>query len=322
MQESWGAIMRKICLSLFICLLLVTATFAIEGKPPVPELPLGELTRQDGVNLFYEIMVEQPGKTPGNPLETLIDLGVISGYPDGSFRMNAPLTRAEFFKMLWIGLGKVDYVEQNEPPMEYKDLTAEDGYHWAAGYFNLLKQRKWISASPLYDFLPETVMTGREAQSILKRTEKFAYEPDMGVSGFYINQPYECAPKMMRDLMEYDGVVGEVEGFCDIVQYQYNGLTVHVGHHDLDNQTQMYRGLEGIILSVYFTGDTYATPRNLKCGDSLRTYWDLYNYNCYGGPDTIGVKHEDGILTAIGFSNRYDSTFPLEMIYTPDGHLR
>jgi hypothetical protein len=61
-------------------------------------------------------------------------LGVISGYPDGTFRPDASLTRAQFCKMAVVMLGKAEEIGLYKSYTIYPDVKSS---HWAAGYINL-----------------------------------------------------------------------------------------------------------------------------------------------------------------------------------------
>lgn len=60
----------------------------------------------------------------------LIDLGGIQGYPDGSFKPNNSMTKAEFIKTLVISLGESEASKSNE--------------HWASGYISKAESIKLL----------------------------------------------------------------------------------------------------------------------------------------------------------------------------------
>ena len=119
--------------------------------------------------------------TGGQALEisVLEMLGVISGYPDGTFRPNASLTRAQFCKMVVVLLGK----EASSAPYKsytiYPDVKSS---YWASGYINLaVKSLGLIKGFPDGTFRPEAPITYAQAITILMRALGYA-DADVGLS--------------------------------------------------------------------------------------------------------------------------------------------
>ena len=93
--------------------------------------------------------------------------GILSGYPDGTFRPNAELTRAEFVVMLqrllfeprtsWLG-----------PGISFTDINAEDD-HWALAYLTSACERGWLSGYSDGSLRPDGNITRAEASVILNR---------------------------------------------------------------------------------------------------------------------------------------------------------
>ena len=77
------------------------------------------LTYAVGENIFSDV---KSADWYNDTVTKLVNLGSISGYPDGSFKPNNSMTKAEFIKTLVSSL-------------EYNDL-AKTGSHWASGYIS------------------------------------------------------------------------------------------------------------------------------------------------------------------------------------------
>ena len=100
-------------------------------------------------------------------IAVLQTLGVIDGYPDGSFRPNEQLTRAQFTKMA------VTVTKSSSVINQYKNLTIFPDVratHWAAGYVNYaVKEAKILVGMPDGTFGPDSYVTFGQAVTILMR---------------------------------------------------------------------------------------------------------------------------------------------------------
>jgi len=95
-------------------------------------------------------------------------LKVIDGMPDGTFRPDGVLTRAQFCKMAVIVMGKESAVPQNKLYTIFPDVRAN---HWAAGYVNTAAkgEGRIIAGYPDGTFGPEDEITYAQAVTILMR---------------------------------------------------------------------------------------------------------------------------------------------------------
>ena len=101
-----------------------------------------------------------------NAISTLTNAGILTGYEDGSFRPNAPITRAEFAAMA-ARLSDVEYDGGNS----FSDVS--DNY-WAARYIALAEYLGWINGYPDGTFRPAQNITRAESvtlvNAVLERT--------------------------------------------------------------------------------------------------------------------------------------------------------
>ena len=89
--------------------------------------------------------------------------GFINGYPDGSFKPNQPITRAEFAYIA----AKVSRVENFEES-KFSDL---DSNYWAYNDINKLVSEGWIEGYEDGTFKPESEITRSEAITIANRMQ-------------------------------------------------------------------------------------------------------------------------------------------------------
>lgn len=94
-------------------------------------------------------------------------MGVISGYPDGTFKPGGTLTRAEFCKMAVYLKGDAAKVAQYSKLSIFPDVP---GGHWAAGYVNYsVRVLSILAGRPDGKFHPDDAITYGEAITILMR---------------------------------------------------------------------------------------------------------------------------------------------------------
>ncbi len=103
-------------------------------------------------------------------IQTLADRGILSGYPDGSFRPNDSLTRAE----LASALAKVppDSGDRGERPV-FSDVRET---HWSAASVRAVSQAGWMSGYPDGTFGPSRKITRQELASIAVRVADFGQD--------------------------------------------------------------------------------------------------------------------------------------------------
>ncbi|MBQ7254764.1 MAG: S-layer homology domain-containing protein [Oscillospiraceae bacterium] len=97
-------------------------------------------------------------------VDVLSAIGVIGGYPDGSFKPEGEVTRAEMAKMVAVIMNKGEDVGDL-----YKNACkfADSANHWAAGYIAYCAQEGIISGKSETKFDPDGKVTGTEAAKML-----------------------------------------------------------------------------------------------------------------------------------------------------------
>ena len=93
-------------------------------------------------------------------VSTLSKMGVISGYPDGTFRPNAPITRAEFAAMI----ARFDETAKSADT-PFTDISG----HWAENAIGKAYGNGWIKGSNKTVFCPESNLTRAETATLLNR---------------------------------------------------------------------------------------------------------------------------------------------------------
>ncbi|NPV44748.1 MAG: hypothetical protein HPY70_12370 [Firmicutes bacterium] len=93
-------------------------------------------------------------------------LNVLTGFPDGTFRPDNPITRAQFAAVAVRLLGLDDAAKYAKGTTQFSDVGAD---HWASGYINIAVNRGIIKGYPDGTFMPEKEVTYNEAVTMLVR---------------------------------------------------------------------------------------------------------------------------------------------------------
>jgi S-layer family protein len=93
-------------------------------------------------------------------------LNILNGYPDGTFRPEKTVTRAEFAKIAVLEIGLAKAVDATKGNTVFSDVTVEN---WAAPYVKLATERGLLKGYPDGTFKPEANVTYAEASTILVR---------------------------------------------------------------------------------------------------------------------------------------------------------
>ena len=141
--------------------------------------PNGKITRAEVATIFFRLLDDDTrakywssennfsdvsaDKWYNNAVSTLSHMGVIGGYADGTFRPDAPISRAEFAKIA------VSFT-QNTGSATYNYFTDVKTTDWFAPYVTAAKDDGLIEGYSDGSFKPESKITRAEACAIVNRT--------------------------------------------------------------------------------------------------------------------------------------------------------
>ena len=147
----------------------------VMGYPDGTVRPTGNITRAEVATIFFRLLTDESrnqfwsttntysdvkrGDWFNNAVSTLSNAGIISGYPDGTFRPNAPITRAEMAKVIAL-FAKLDKSEDR-----FNDIAG----HWAEAYIRLAAGNGWIAGYPDGSFKPQQNITRAETMTMINR---------------------------------------------------------------------------------------------------------------------------------------------------------
>lgn len=144
------------------------------GYPEGTVKPLEKITRQEVAMIFYRLLTDESRNSlisetnlfsdmeslswSNKAVSTLYNANIIKGYPDGTFRPEAAITRAEFATIA----AKFDNLEGGN----ISRLTDIAG-HWAEDYIISSEIKGWIKGYPDLIFKPDEDITRAEAVSLI-----------------------------------------------------------------------------------------------------------------------------------------------------------
>ena len=144
----------------------------VHGYPDHSFRPEGTITRGEMTAIFRRLLDQgifsggngtqfrdvRAGDWYASDVSRLSSLGVIAGYPDGSFRPNASVTRAEFANV-------ASKFVNAKSGQGFSDLNG----HWAQGAIEKLRSAGWVTGYGDGSFRPDAVITRAEVVSITNR---------------------------------------------------------------------------------------------------------------------------------------------------------
>lgn len=137
--------------------------------------PERNMTRAEVTTMFARLLTEQieADKTysstfndvakncwAANYIGYMQQFGIVTGYTDGSFRPNAPVTRAEFAAIA----SRFEKLTQGS-----KSFTDVPDTHWAVKYINFAATRGWVTGYSDGTFKPENPITRAEVAAVTCR---------------------------------------------------------------------------------------------------------------------------------------------------------
>lgn len=115
-----------------------------------------------GTQIFSDLV----GKDYAAKVAKLRALDVINGYPDGTFKPDNPITRAEFAKMADVLAGLKSLGEGSKNIVRFKDVPAGQ---WYTGWVAVAGSREFVKGYPDGTFKPDANITQAEVITVIMR---------------------------------------------------------------------------------------------------------------------------------------------------------
>ena len=148
----------------------------IIGYPDGSVQPNGQITRAEATTIFFRLLTEESRSANltktnrysdvaatswyNTAVSTLSSMGIITGYPDGTFRPNAAITRAEFAAIA----ARFDN-DGDKTAAKFSDIAN----HWAKDEISIAYNNGWINGYPDGTFGPQRDITRAETMTLVNR---------------------------------------------------------------------------------------------------------------------------------------------------------
>jgi len=146
----------------------------IYGSPDGTVRPNENITRAEVAMIFWRLLESNiendtaemifndvdDNKWYAQAVKYLAEMGILQGYPDGAFKPEQGITRAEFITVV----SRFNNLVPDES--SFSDVPES---HWAHGYIAIAYNREWIIGYPDGSFKPNNKITRAEAITIISR---------------------------------------------------------------------------------------------------------------------------------------------------------
>lgn len=245
-------------------------------------------------------------------LETVRVLGILSGDENGNLNLSAPVTRAEFVKMMTAASTYKDSVGSSTASL----FTDVKSGHWATGYIKLAVEQGWVTGYVDGSFRPDNTITLEEACTALLRLLGY----DSGSLAGSFPDAQLSKSKSIGLLDDLSAAQGQTLTRQDCVTLFYNLLTCQnsagtvygttlgytVTNGEVDYATLVTNDTKGPYISsggtvdLPFGTDNVTVYRNGSRSDlSAVSQYDVYYYNENLRTVWVYSDRVTGTLTAV-----------------------
>ena len=142
----------------------------------MPVMPQGNITRAEVATIFFRLLDDQvrelnmvsendfsdvnKGQWFNNAISTMASMGIVNGYPDGTFRPNGKITRAEFAAIA---------ARFNASASTDGDYFTDIAGHWGEDEIYKATNSGWIKGYEDNTFKPNQLITRAEAMTLVNR---------------------------------------------------------------------------------------------------------------------------------------------------------
>lgn len=163
--------------------------------------------------------------------QTLLDSGIISGYPDGEFHPENNVTRAEFSKMLILAAEKSGIELSGDTDVKFNDVAES---HWAYSYITSAAKAGIVNGTGKNTFSPDDNITYEQAAKMILS----AFE---GMT--YADYPFEYISYAVDNgyLCDVAALTGEYITRADAASLLYNAYQKTLDETEISEYEMKYR---------------------------------------------------------------------------------
>ncbi len=182
--------------------------------------PEGNLTREEAAAIVSRLIGENEsnnnsltdifGRWSTNSIKNLLNEGIVSGYPDGTFRPTENITRAEFVSLVYKYLKNENKLSLGNNELSFTDIEGS----WAEDYIHVLTGMGVILGYPEGEFKPQSLITRAEATSVVSRI--LAKEENIDID------QYDCEEEKKAQILKF--IEANYKGKIDIEQLRNKSI--------------------------------------------------------------------------------------------------
>lgn len=202
----------------------------MSGEAGARFYPDRAMTRAEMAQVLYNLLASYPPVTGGSfsdvsagawyatAVNTLVELDVLSGYEDGTFRPNNAVTRAEFVTAVCKCFDSLSTGSAG-----FSDVSG----HWAEGFINQAVAEDWISGFPDGTFRPDESIQRCQVTAILNKALErtgSGFAADAGTQEFVDVPSSHWAYEHIAEAA--DPVGSAIETGCTVRVTATNGLNL------------------------------------------------------------------------------------------------
>ena len=202
----------------------------MSGEAGARFYPDRAMTRAEMAQVLYNLLASYPPVTDGSfsdvsagawyatEVNTLVELDVLSGYEDGTFRPNNAVTRAEFVTAVCKCFDSLSTGSAG-----FSDVSG----HWAEGFINQAVAEDWISGFPDGTFRPDESIQRCQVTAILNKALErtgSGFAADAGTQEFVDVPSSHWAYEHIAEAA--DPVGSAIETGCTVRVTATNGLNL------------------------------------------------------------------------------------------------
>ena len=221
-------------------------------------------------------------------VSALVELGIVNGYEDDTYRAEKVVTRAEMAKLLVIASGLEAAADLNKGATRFTDVAAN---HWATGYINVATEYGYVNGYPDGSFAPDATVTYAEAVTMAIRV--LGYKSVVESKGTwptnYIAKASEL--KALKDVDYKTYSDGATRGNVAILVWN----VLRAPMWDVDSESEkdgLNYSKAGTMINKYFDDYTYATVTfdGFEIDEDGKVQVELGEYDEDGDPVSASKK--------------------------------
>lgn len=234
---------------------------------------------------------------PGNANEGAIvvanDLGIVTGYNDGTFKPANAVTRAEFAAMMTRALAIPESALKGFKTSSFKDVASD---HWAVAYLGYCNSKGIMTGYEDGTARPNQTITVNEAMTMICRALGYTAQAKELVGAWPANYI-----ALGQQLGLYDDVAATATtDRASAAQIIYNALTVPVKYIDADGVTRNLTDGDGAAVTMLGSlGGNQANGGNGFVLNSTMAESAVINVNEYVGQFVSAFLDKDGDIIAV-----------------------